>query len=68
MSASFISYSESIFLEPAIRQNSYGLYILYTGGGKIRKDKNNLLLGMRLSEIKVINGKAFFIMTVYRGK
>ena len=35
-------YSFLYFLEPAIRQNSYGLYIVERAGDKIRKGEDSM--------------------------
>lgn len=55
-------------LKPAIRQNSYSLYIVERVREKIRKGKDRMMVCRILSGYKVISWNSFFIMVVYREK
>lgn len=54
------------FLKPAIRQNSYGLYIVERSGNMIMERPDSILSVKMLSGRKVIFRNRFFIMVVYR--
>ena len=56
------------FLKPAIRQNSYGLYIVERSGNMIMGRPDSILSVKMLSGCGVIYGDPFFIMVVYREK
>lgn len=54
------------FLKPAIRQNSYGLYIVERSGNMIMERPDSILSVKMLSGREVIFRNRFFIMVVYR--
>ena len=56
------------FLKPAIRQNSYGLYIVERSGNMIMECPDSILSVKMLSGREVIFRNRFFIMVVYREK